>query len=123
MDFLCDVHIPYKLVSFLVKKGHHAIHINDVLSGSCTKDIEIAKFADSDDCIVITKDEDFENLHFAANTPKKLIRILLGNINTTDLVLVFEKHLSEIEKLKALNRFYIEIGKNQFIYTTDYSIE
>jgi predicted nuclease of predicted toxin-antitoxin system len=123
MDFICDVHIPYRLVNFLIKSGHQATHLNFILSGSTTRDIDIARFADTTNQVVITKDEDFENLHFAAKTPKKLIRILLGNISTSDLIIVFEKHLLEIEKFKDLDRFYIEIGKQQFIYTTDYTIE
>jgi predicted nuclease of predicted toxin-antitoxin system len=123
MDFVCDVHISYKLITHLIKKGHKAIHVNSILEGFKTKDIEIARFADLNNQIVITKDEDFENLHFAAKTPKKLIRILLGNISTADLIQVFEKHFSEIEKLKDINRFYVEIGMQQFISTTDYTIE
>ncbi len=123
MNFICDVHIPYRLVNFLVETNHQATDVNFILGGTATKDIEIARFADSDNQIIITKDEDFKNLHFAANTPKKLIRILLGNISTTDLIQVFKNHLTQIEKLKNLDRFYIEIGKHQFIYTTDYSID
>jgi predicted nuclease of predicted toxin-antitoxin system len=123
MNFICDVHIPYRLVNHLLKEGHQATHINRILEGSKTKDIEIARFADINNQIVVTKDEDFKNLHFANNTPKKLIRVLLGNISTLELIQIFEKHLSEIEKLKEFNRFYIEIGKDQFIYTTDYGVE
>ena len=123
MHFICDVHIPYRLVNFLIKMGHKAEHVNDLMDGSQTKDLDIAKHADAHHQIVITKDEDFENLHFALATPKKLIRVLLGNISTSDLVQVFEKHLLEIEKIKSFERFYIEIGKNQFTYTTDYNVE
>jgi predicted nuclease of predicted toxin-antitoxin system len=123
MNFICDVHIPYRLVNFLIKAGHHAIHVNNLMSGSKSKDIEIARYADSQNQIVITKDEDFENLHFGLSTPKRLIRVLLGNIGTNDLINVFEKHLIEIGKLQESERFYIEIGKKQFTYTTDYSIE
>ena len=123
MNFVCDVHIPYRLVNFLIKVGHQAVHVNNLLSGSKSKDIEIARYADSQNQIVVTKDEDFENLHFGLNTPKKLIRVLLGNISTNDLITVFEKHLVEIEKLQESERFYLEIGKNQFTYTTEYTIE
>jgi predicted nuclease of predicted toxin-antitoxin system len=123
MNFVCDVHIPYRLVNFLTKAGHQAVHVNNLLSGSKSKDIEIARYADSQNQIVVTKDEDFENLHFGLNTPKKLISVLLGNISTNDLITVFEKHLVEIEKLQESERFYIEIGKNQFTYTTEYTIE
>ena len=123
MKFVCDVHIPYRLINFLLKQEHKATQVNFILSGSKSKDIEIAQHADEQNLIVITKDEDFKNLHFGINTPKKLIRVLLGNCSTSDLIDVFEKPLPEIEKIKEFNRFYIEIGKSQFIYTTDYTIE
>lgn len=102
MEFICDVHIPFRLTNYLNKKGHVAIHVNSILQGSKTKDIEIAKYADFHSQIVISKDEDFENLHFATNAPWKLIRILLGNSSNSELIQVFEKHLIEIEKLKKL---------------------
>ena len=122
MDFICDVHIPYRLVKFLIDTGHRATHVNFILEGSKTKDTEIARFARAHNQIVITKDEDFENLHFAANTSKKLIRILLGNISTVQLIQVFEDQLLEIGRLKDFDRFYIQIGKRQFTYTTDYDV-
>jgi predicted nuclease of predicted toxin-antitoxin system len=89
MNFICDVHLPYKLVNYLIHTGHQATHANRILEGSKTKDSVIAQFADTNNQIVITKDEDFENLHFATNSPKKLIRILLGNISTSALIQVF----------------------------------
>ncbi len=91
-----------------MKEGHEATHVNFILSGSKTKDIDIAIYADHQNQIVVTKDEDSENLYFGMNTPKKLIRILLGNWSTTDLIKVFEKHLPEIDKIKAFTRFYID---------------
>lgn len=47
MKFLCDVHISYKLVKFLEKKGFESIHITKILDGSKTKDEEfVAKRID-----------------------------------------------------------------------------
>ena len=122
MNFICDVHIPYKLVNYFLKIGYRAVHINSVLEDSITKDSAIAYYADGNDQLVVTKDEDFENLHFATGSPKKLIRILLGNIATTELIRVFAKHVKEIEKLTVHDRFYVEIGRDQFTYTTDYTV-
>lgn len=123
MNFICDVHLPYRLVNFLKKRGYEATHVNNILEGSNSKDIDIAKYADANKQTVLTKDEDFENLHFGKGTPKKLIRILLGNVSTTDLIQIFEKHLPDIEKLKEFERYYISISKDQFTYTTEYIIE
>jgi len=123
MNFLCYVHIPYRLVTHFLRMRHQAVHVNSILNGSHSKDIDIARFADFNHQIVITKDEDFKNLHFAANTPKKLIRVLLGNISTQSLIDVFQIHLVQLEKIQKVDQFYIEIGKHQFIYTTDYTLD
>lgn len=119
MKFVCDVPIPYRLIIFFLKEAYAATLVNFILTGSKSKDIEIAHYADEQNLIAIIKDEDFKNLHFGINTPKKLIRVLFGNCSTPDLIGVFEKHLPEIEKINEYNRFYIEIGKGQFIYTTN----
>lgn len=107
----------------MIKSGLEAIHVNEIFEGSVTKDIEISKFADLNKYVVISKDEDFENLHFAKQTPSKLIRVLLGNTSTSELILIFEKHIPELEKLDSNSRFYVEISKNQFVYTTEYELE
>lgn len=122
MNFLCDVHIPYRLVTHFLRMAHQAVHVNAILNGSYSKDIDIARFADFNHQIVITKDEDFKNLHFAANTPK-LIRVILVNIGTQSLIDVFQIHLFQLEKIQKVDQFYIEIGKHQFIYTTDYTLD
>ncbi len=41
MRVLCDVHIPYRLVSQLRELGIDATHVNRVLEGSRTKDSAI----------------------------------------------------------------------------------
>ena len=59
MKFLCDVHISIKLVKFLISKNHDCIHVNTILDKWYTKDQEIAKYADENSLILITKDADF----------------------------------------------------------------
>ncbi len=79
MHFLCDVHITYKLVNKLHSLGHEAIHVNDILDKWNTKDADICKYADQNDFVVISKDSDFRDSFFVNKTPKKLIKINLGN--------------------------------------------
>lgn len=40
MKFLCDVHISYKLVNFLNSQGYSTDHVNSILEGSKTKDLQ-----------------------------------------------------------------------------------
>ncbi|MCD4695371.1 MAG: DUF5615 family PIN-like protein [Bacteroidales bacterium] len=95
MKFICDVHISYSLVNFLKNRGNDAIHVNSILDSWNTSDEDICRFADEIDAIVITKDSDFRNSYFLKNSPKKLVRILLGNISNKELIKIFEKNLDQ----------------------------
>lgn len=43
MKFLCDVHISYKVVSFLTGLGYETVHVNQILDKWLTKDKDICK--------------------------------------------------------------------------------
>ncbi|OKS89490.1 hypothetical protein RG47T_4974 [Mucilaginibacter polytrichastri] len=64
---------------------------------------------------MITKDSDFKDTHFIKQTPKKVIKVALGNISNNDLLDIFEKYLSFILSLTLKESFYIEISKEQII--------
>jgi len=114
MDFLIDVHLPISLSKFLNKQPNCAsTHINQVLQKWHTTDSAICKYADEHDLVVVTKDGDFKNSHFINRTPKKVIRITLGNISNEYLILLFTGHLSLITRLAHKDEFYIEIGEKQ----------
>lgn len=65
--------------------------------------------------VVVTKDGDFKNSHFINKTPKKVIRVTLGNISNTDLIQLFSKYLPFILPLSIKEEFYIEISSEQII--------
>jgi len=114
MDFLIDVHLPISLSKFLNKQPNcTASHINQVLQKWHTTDDAICKYADENNLVVVTKDGDFKNSHFINETPKKVIRITLGNICNEDLILLFTRYLPLITRLAYKNEFYIEIGDKQ----------
>ena len=96
MKFLCDVHIPYKLISFFKSNNIKAIHVNSILNGSNSKDSEIAHFADENDLILISKDADFKLSYLLKKRPKKLIKVNLGNVSNEELIRIFERNLDLI---------------------------
>lgn len=116
MRFLCDVHISYKVVSFLAQSGYESIHVNQILDRWNTSDKSICEFADSNDLIVITKDYDFRNSFFVKATPKKLIKINLGNISTSELITSLRLAFDAIKRLNENSSFMVEIDKNQVTY-------
>jgi predicted nuclease of predicted toxin-antitoxin system len=119
MRFLCDVHISYKVVNFLSGLGYEAIHVNKILDKWLTRDKDICEFADSNDLIVITKDYDFRDSFFIQGSPKKLIKINLGNISTEDLINALSKILYAMERLDKKPSFMIEIDKNNVTFIDD----
>jgi predicted nuclease of predicted toxin-antitoxin system len=84
MKFLCDVHIPYKLRNFLRGQGYAATHVNELPGKSETTDQSICSYADNEGCILITKDLDFIDSYYLKVSPKKIVKINLGNIVTNE---------------------------------------
>ncbi|WCT12805.1 DUF5615 family PIN-like protein [Mucilaginibacter jinjuensis] len=114
ISFLVDVHLPISLSKFLDKHPDcNSTHVNQILQKWHTTDSEICKYADAGSMIVITKDSDFKDTHFIKQTPRKVIKVTLGNISNNELLNIFEKYLSFILSLTLKDIFYIEIGKDQ----------
>lgn len=116
MNFLVDVHLPISLSKFLDKQPDcKSIHVNQILQKWHTPDAAISRYADDNNLVVVTKDSDFMSSHLVNKTPKKLIRIVLGNISNNDLILLFEKHFPSIATLSDKFEFYIELSREQVI--------
>jgi predicted nuclease of predicted toxin-antitoxin system len=112
MRFLCDVHISYKLTKHLISLGFDSIHVNEILDKSETKDSDICKFADQNNYVIISKDSDFRDSFFVKRTPKRLIKINLGNIPNQELINIFSDNIELIQKLDAKFYFLLEIDKD-----------
>jgi predicted nuclease of predicted toxin-antitoxin system len=109
MKFLLDVHISYKLGKALRNFGYEAVHVNTILDRWFTDDITIACFADKENYTLISKDSDFRNSYLIKKSPKKLIKVNLGNISNDDLIQIFHDNLEDIVKLNSLSQFMVEI--------------
>lgn len=93
MKVICDVHISFKVVRFFESKGIEATHVNDILQGDTSSDISIANFADLHECVVVSKDADFQDSYFLRKIPQRLLKINLGNISTKSLIELLDKNL------------------------------
>ena len=111
MRVLCDVHIPYGLVSRLREMGINATHVNRILNGSETTDSAIAAFVDANDMLLITKDGDFRDSHFLTGTPARLLRVTLGNLSNTELTTLVEAHWPIIAEVAEEARCYLELSR------------
>ena len=96
MKFLVDVQLPRRIARWLTAEGHDAVHTLDLSKGNRTKDNEILAIAEHEQRIVITKDEDFVTSRRVSGRPRKLLRILIGNITNSDLETLFRPQIPAI---------------------------
>lgn len=113
MRFLCEVHISYKLSHYLSNKGFHTEHINQILNKWHTADSAIAAYANQNDFILITKDSDFRDSYLLKKSPKKVIKISLGNISNSNLIIQFEKYFQLIEKEFRSEYCFLEMSAEE----------
>ena len=119
MRFLCDVHISYKIANHLISLGFETIHVNRILDKWNTRDKDICDYADSNNLIVITKDSDFRDSFFIKQTPKKHIKINLGNISIQELIEILSENIDSIKKLNSKSFFLVEIDKENITFICD----
>ncbi len=96
MKFLIDAQLPGRLAEFLIQAGHDAVHTSELPDGNRSADRQIARRADSDGRIVVTKDGDFRDGHLLARSPRQLLVVATGNITNDALLELFELHLDAI---------------------------
>jgi predicted nuclease of predicted toxin-antitoxin system len=109
MRFLCDVHIPIKVAKELSRSGFECGHVNQMPEKWKTPDQLISAKADAEDRILITKDSDFRISSMVKGSPRKLIKVNLGNISTERLIALLIDHLPELTKLNIKSRFIVEV--------------
>ncbi|HCC59083.1 MAG TPA: hypothetical protein DEQ47_17840 [Solibacterales bacterium] len=96
MKFLVDNQLPAALARFLTSRGVDCQHVLDLNLGDAS-DAEIWAHACQNDCIVISKDEDFLYLANARPAKGRLVWIRFGNCRTKVLLAAVERLWPRIE--------------------------
>jgi predicted nuclease of predicted toxin-antitoxin system len=96
VKFLVDNQLPVNLAQHLRTRGLDCQHVLDVGLGEAS-DAEICQYAESQDRVIISKDEDF--LHLASRPEAKIsvLWVRLGNCRTSTLLAAFEKFWPVVE--------------------------
>ena len=89
MKFLIDNQLPPLLCAFLRRRGHDCKHVAD-LSLDEAEDDELWIYASKDNCVLISKDEDFVFLASRPGDAGRLLWVRLGNCRNAALVEAFE---------------------------------
>ena len=96
MKFLIDAQLPARLAEFLSGAGHDALHTRELPDGNRSTDSQIARRADADERVVVTKDQDFREAHLLTGAPRQLLVVATGNVTNDVLLSIFEHHLDAI---------------------------
>jgi predicted nuclease of predicted toxin-antitoxin system len=101
MRFVVDANLPSILVGFFRARGHEGVHVGSLELGQSALDSEIARWAEENDAVVVSKDDDFRLPQVATGRPPRLLLVGTGNISNKDLVALFEMRADEIETALA----------------------
>jgi predicted nuclease of predicted toxin-antitoxin system len=83
VKFLIDAQLPARLAELLNRAGHDALHTIELPDGNRSTDDQIARRADTDNRVVVTKDQDFRDGHLLARPPRQLLIVATGTLRTT----------------------------------------
>jgi predicted nuclease of predicted toxin-antitoxin system len=98
----------------LNESGHDAVHKSDLPDGNRSTDTWIAQFADSDGCVVVTKDRDFRDGHLLVRSPRHLLVVATGNITNAALLALFRENLDAV--VAALESAdFVELGSTALV--------
>ncbi|WP_224996923.1 DUF5615 family PIN-like protein [Cesiribacter sp. SM1] len=112
MKFLVDAQLPRSLADFLNQKGFDAIHTLELPNQNKTKDWQIAKIANNENRIVISKDSDFLDSFLVKSEPSKLIIVKTGNIPNRQLLRIFDDHFDTLIKMISRSDL-VEISRTE----------
>jgi predicted nuclease of predicted toxin-antitoxin system len=106
--FLVDNQLPQALARYLVSRGHQARHVLD-LGMDEADDQVIWKYAGENNCVIITKDEDFITLSLQTGTKNQVVWVRLGNCRTPALLAAFETALPNLTQALQQGARVIEL--------------
>ncbi|MEM7551240.1 MAG: DUF5615 family PIN-like protein [Bacteroidota bacterium] len=114
MILIVDAQLPPKLCEILNQLGINSTHVDQLLKGDETPDVEIAEYADQNNLMVLAKDFDFYHAHKTLNKPRKLFLVSAGNLKNRQLFDLFRSNILFIKD--ALDRSdFIELSNEGII--------
>jgi len=95
VTFLVDNQLPQTLVRFFIERGHEANHVLDLGMGEAG-DLAIWHYAAKNDCVIVSKDEDFISLSCQTGAKNQVVWVRLGNCRTPVLLAAFDRVLPKL---------------------------
>ena len=102
----------------LADAGHDVVHTSALPDQHRTSDAEIARIADAEDRVVVSKDRDFRDSHLLSSSPRRLLVVATGNITNDALLALFAEHLDTV--VDALDEAsFVELGHDRLVVHDD----
>jgi predicted nuclease of predicted toxin-antitoxin system len=99
MKLLFDQNMSPKLVSQLADLFPGSSHVQ--LAGlDCASDESIWEYARIHGFVIVTKDEDYNNLSVVRGSPPKVLWLQIGNCTTVQAEAVFRSRFAELEEFE-----------------------
>ena len=99
MKLLFDQNLSPRLVNRLCDLFPGSSHVRAVAL-DCAGDDQVWEYARQNGFLVVTKDEDFNNMNVMRGSPPKVIWLQLGNCTTTQVEAVFRGRTAEIKSFE-----------------------
>jgi len=108
MKFLVDAQLPLTLAKWLRGRDCDALHVLEC-DRAQTKDRDLWTFAEQEERIVISKDEDFLILACRPGDTGRLLWIRLGNCRTSTLLTVLNRQWETIARAFQEGQQIVEV--------------
>ena len=112
--FLLDAQLPRRLKSLFEEFGFESIHTLDLPNKNRTPDKELIQICLEENCIIVTKDNDFVESYLLSGKPEKLLLLSCGNLSNSALEHLLRTNLLRLETEFKTNNF-IEISREDFV--------
>ena len=106
MHLLIDAQLPPALCGWFVERGHVATHVTEALGGQ-TPDSDIARYVETNELVLVTKDDDFLLRHPPVRS--RLLWLRCGNISNRGLRVWLDVRWSAIEARLTQGDVVIEV--------------
>lgn len=97
MRLLLDENISQRLVQLLLPSFPNCTHIELVLKRGGS-DSDIWEYAKANNCVIVSKDNDFRQRAFILGPPPKVIWLDIGNARTSAVAALLLANLEPIER-------------------------
>jgi len=108
VKFLIDNQLPVALAQYLRKRGFGCVHVLDIELEEAA-DVEICRYAESEEYVIVSKDEDFVYHAKRPGAQLQVVWVRLGNCRTPALLAAFDAAWAQIESCLAGGDRIIEL--------------